>query len=92
MIEEIEIIAGAQTIQRYSGQYLYAMTQRDFSQEKKELFNHMTGNVPDVCNPDNNPYRVFTSPYKSNTYPNAKYTENSSGAEPSIRGRSCARW
>lgn len=87
MIQEIEIIAGSQLIQKYSGQYLYAMTQRDFSKDKKNLFDAMTGNVPEMVAPSNNPFRVFTDPYKSNTYPSAKYTTNSSGAEPSIRGR-----
>lgn len=87
MIQEIEIIAGSQLIQKYSGQYLYAMTQRDFSKDKKDLFDSMTGNVPEMVAPSNNPFRVFTEPYKSNTYPSAKYTTNSSGAEPSIRGR-----
>ena len=87
MIEEIEIICGSQLLQKYSGQYLHAMTQRDFSKEKKELFNAMTGNVPELNDPANNPARTFTSPYRTNTYPSAKYTTNASGAEPSIRGR-----
>lgn len=87
MVEEIEIICGSQTIQRYSGQYLHSMVQRDFTEEKKHLFNKMTGNTPDLNNPSNDPYRVFTSPYQPNKYPNAVYTTNASGAEPSIRGR-----
>lgn len=87
MIEEIEIICGSQTLQRYSGQYLHSMVQRDFTEEKKHLFNKMTGNTPDLNNPSNDPYRVFTSPYQPNKYPNAVYTTNASGAEPSIRGR-----
>ena len=63
------------------------MVQRDFTEEKKHLFNKMTGNTPDLNNPSNDPYRVFTSPYQPNKYPNAVYTTNASGAEPSIRGR-----
>ena len=88
MIEEIEINCGSQILQRYSGQYLHSTVQRDFTEEKKHLFNKMSGNTPDLNNPSNNPYRVFTPPYQPNTYPNAVYTSNSSGAEPSIRGRS----
>ena len=87
MIEEVEIICGSQVIQKYSGQYLHAMVSRDFTNEKKNLFDAMSGNVPELNNPGNNPYRAFTSPYKENTYPSAKYTTNTSGAEPSIRGR-----
>ena len=87
LIEEIEIIGGSQLIQKYSGQYLHAMVNRDFTKEKRELFDAMTGNVPELNDPANNPYRTFTSPYKTNTYPSAKYTTNASGAEPSIRGR-----
>ena len=87
LIEEIEIIGGSQLIQKYSGQYLRAMVSRDFTKEKKELFDAMTGNVPELNDPGNNPHRTFTSPYKTNTYPSAKHTTNTSGAEPSIRGR-----
>jgi len=87
MIEEIEIICGSQTLQRYSGQYLHSMVQRDFTSEKKHLFNKMSGNTPDLNNPANDPYRTNTHPYQSNKYPNAVYTSNTSGAEPSIRGR-----
>ena len=36
-IEEIEIFAGSQLLQKYSGQYLHAMIQRDFSTDKKDL-------------------------------------------------------
>ena len=86
-IEEIEIFAGSQLLQKYSGQYLHAMIERDFSSEKKELINAMTGNVQELNDPANNPARTFAPPYKANTYPSAQYTTNSTGAEPSIRGR-----
>ena len=87
MIEEIEITCGSQTLQKYSGQYLHAMVQRDFSDTKKKLFNNMSGHVPELNNPANDPTRVFTPPYQPNKYPNAVHTTNASGAEPSIRGR-----
>lgn len=35
MISEITITCGSQTIQRYSGEYLRAMVERDFSAEKR---------------------------------------------------------
>lgn len=80
IIEEILITCGSLTLQRYSGQYLKAMMERDFSVEKKDLFNRMTGNIPELNDPAN-------SYSRNNIYPNAYYTPNLTGAEPSIRGR-----
>lgn len=80
MIKEITITCGSLLIQRYTGEYISAMVDRDFTNEKKELFNKMTGNVPELNDPGN----AF---HRENTYPSAFYTENSAGAEPSIRGR-----
>ncbi len=80
MISRITITCGNQTLQEYSGSYILAMAQRDFSAEKKALFDKMTGNVPELNNPGNSGTRV-------NSYPNAFYTTNPAGAEPSIRGR-----
>jgi len=80
MIEEILITCGSLTLQKYSGAYLAAMVERDFSAEKKELFNRMTGNIDELNNPANAFNRV-------NAYPSAFYTKDSAGAEPSIRGR-----
>ena len=95
MISEIEILCGSVTLQRYSGQYLSAMVDRDFSGDKRALFNTMTGNIPAINNPANVPYRVANAPYLLNTYPTAIYTPPQinapvgtvPGAEPSIRGR-----
>ena len=80
MIKEITITCGSLTLQKYSGEYLAAMVDRDFSTEKKDLFNKMTGNVDEL----NDPANTFS---RQNTYPTAYYTNNTSGAEPSIRGR-----
>ena len=81
MITEISITCGSQTIQKYSGEYLRAMVERDFSTEKKELFDKMTGNIPELNNPGNAYGRI-------NTYPSAYYQGEgtSNSAEPSIRG------
>ena len=78
MISRITITCGNQTLQDFSGAYLLAAVQRDFSAEKKALFDKMTGNIPELNNPGNAGTRV-------NSYPNAYY--NITGAEPSIRGR-----
>jgi hypothetical protein len=77
MISEILITCGSQTIQKYSGEYLRAMVERDFSAEKKDLFDKMTGNVVELYDPANAYGRV-------NAYPSAYYSKET--AEPSIRG------
>lgn len=78
MISEILITCGSQTIQKYSGEYLRAMVERDFSAEKKDLFDKMTGNVAELYDPANAYGRV-------NAYPSAYYSKRGT-AEPSIRG------
>ena len=80
LIKEITLTCGNQTIQKYSGEYIAAMVERDFSHEKKILFNRMSGNVPELYDPAN----AFG---RQNTYPSAYYNSNANGAEPSIRGR-----
>lgn len=80
IISEITITCGSLTLQKYTGEYLAAMVDRDFSTTKKDLFNKMTGNIPELYDPANVHGR-------SNNYPSASYTSNSAGAEPSIRGR-----
>lgn len=85
MISEILITCGSQTIQKYTGEYLRAMVERDFTAEKKNLFDQMTGNVVELYDPAN----AYS---RENTYPSAYYntgttTNNTTTAEPSIRGR-----
>lgn len=79
MISEVSITCGSHIIQKYSGEYLRAMVERDFSAEKKELFDKMTGNVSELNDPGN----AFG---RNNAYPSAYYSEKGS-AEPSIRAR-----
>jgi hypothetical protein len=80
LIKEISITCGSQIIQKYSGNYIKAMVERDFSAEKRELFYRMSGNVAELNDPANSGSRL-------NAYPSAFYTDNVNGAEPSIRGR-----
>jgi len=80
MISRITITCGNQKLQEYSGQYLLSMVQRDFSDVKKQLFDEMIGNIPELNDPGNSGARV-------NAYPNTYYTTSPAGAEPSIRGR-----
>ena len=80
MIKEITIECGSTIIQRFSGQYLANMVERDFVGEKKKLFNEMTGNVPELYDPAN-------SNSHNGNYPSAFQTANTLGAQPSILGR-----
>jgi Major capsid protein N-terminus/Large eukaryotic DNA virus major capsid protein len=80
IISRITITCGNQKLQEYSGQYILASVQRDFGGRKLELFNEMIGNVPELNDPGNYGARV-------NAYPNAYYTANPAGAQPSIPGR-----
>ena len=81
MITEISITCGSHTIQKYSGEYLRAMVERDFSAEKKSLFDKMTGNINELNDPGNAYGRL-------NSYPSAYYQGEglANYAEPSIRG------
>jgi hypothetical protein len=80
LISKISITCGNQTLQEYSGEYILAMINRDFSGTKKDLVNRMIGNTAELNDPANYGSR-------SNAYPSAYYTSSSSGAEPYIRGR-----
>jgi hypothetical protein len=80
MIERVRFTIGGQTIQEYTGQYLYNLVERDFDASKKALYYKMTGHTPELNDPANAYGNI-------NTYPNAYYTEDSQGPEPSIRTR-----
>jgi len=80
IIKEITITCGSLVLQKYSGEYLGAMVQRDFSAAKKKLYDEMTGNVLELNDPGN-------ANGRANTYPNSYFTTANSGSEPSIRGR-----
>ena len=81
MIKEIVISVGGMTLQKFSGHNLMAMVERDFDKTKRELYDEMTGNIPELYNPGCSGARL-------NQYPNAYRTPNVTvGAEPSIRGR-----
>ena len=80
MIERVRFTIGGQVIQEFTGQYLYNMVERDFDAAKKDLYDKMTGHVPEINDPANAFQRL-------NVYPNAYYTESPTGPEPSIRSR-----
>jgi hypothetical protein len=80
IIKEIEIRCGSVKLQKYSGDYLAAMVERDFDESKKKLFHQMSGNVEELYDPAN-------AYGRANAYPSAYYNGSTLGAEPSIRGK-----
>ena len=80
MIKEVRFIVGGQIIQKFSGQYLYNLVERDFDEAKKKQYYKMTGNVPELNDPAN-------SGVRENVYPNAYFEPSENGPEPSIRSR-----
>jgi len=80
MIREVEIHSGGVCLSKYSGEYLSCLKERDFSKEKKELWNKMVGNTIDLHTPEN-------SQMRENIYPHAQSDLNGNAVEPSIRGR-----
>jgi len=80
MIRDITISCGSMILQKYTGEYLSALVERDFPSHKRELFNKMTGNVEELFDP------AFAYG-RSNCYPSAYYSDETAGSEPSIRGR-----
>ena len=90
LIREVRFTVGGQLIQKFSGQYLLNMVERDFSEEKKQLYYEMTGHVPELNNP------AMATDYRRrnrgnwNMYPsvfNWKDPGAEAGYEPSIRAR-----
>ena len=79
MIREVEVYSGPIILSKFSGEYLSCLKERDFSNSKKDLWNRMTGNIPELNNPAFSGYRV-------NVYPNAMYVDET-GVIPSIQGR-----
>jgi hypothetical protein len=80
MIKEVVISVGGQVLQVLTGKYLLALVQRDFSDDKKKLYDEMSGNIPELNDPGNSGSRI-------NMYPNAYYSTLPQGSEPSIRSR-----
>ena len=84
LIRRVRYLIDGQIIQEFTGQYLYSMVQRDFSKDKKELFDKMIGNVAELNDPAN-----FSN--RNGNYPNASYmgctqSDFPNGIQPSILG------
>lgn len=92
IIKEITIRCGNTALQQYSGEYISVAAKRDYSGEKLDMFNEMTGNIPQLNDPalpfkQINPALIMGP---NIGYPTAFFDKTSltgGGPEPSIRGR-----
>lgn len=92
MIKTVTFRLGGQIIQKFSGQYLLNLVERDFTETQKQLYYNMTGNISELNNPQL--YRDSQNIKEQNTvpvngYPNAVFDDSflPQGPEPSIRAR-----
>lgn len=79
LIKEVEIKAGGQVLGKYTGEYFSFLAKRDYEERKLNLWNEMTGNIPEL----NDPANCFS---RINVYPNAWYN-TTTNIRPSIMGR-----
>ena len=93
LIRRIKVTVGGQLIQEFTGQYLLNMVNRDFSEEKKKVFNELIGNGNQTFGSElTNPAFYGGNPELQNGnqgfYPNATYvSESQGGPQPSISAR-----
>jgi hypothetical protein len=93
LIRRIKVTVGGQLIQEFTGQYLLNMVNRDFSEEKKKVFNELIGNGNETYGSElTNPAFYGGNPELQNGnrgfYPNATYVpESQGGPQPSISAR-----
>ena len=93
LIRRIKVTVGGQLIQEFTGQYLLNMVNRDFSEEKKKVFNELIGNGNETYGSElTNPAFYGGNPELQNGnlgfYPNATYIpESQGGPQPSISAR-----
>lgn len=79
LIKSVKLMIGNQLIQEYPGEYIRSVVERDYTEDKKKMFDIMTGNISEIHSPE-----IYNSDFVNN-YPNAIYRDTDQ--EPSIRGR-----
>jgi hypothetical protein len=67
LIKNIRVSIGGTIIQEFTGEYLTNLVEREYTKEKKEIFDRMTGNIVDMNNP------AFSGK-RQGLYPNCLYT------------------
>ena len=93
LIRKIKVSVGGQLIQEFTGQYLLNMVNRDFTEDKKKIFNEMIGNGnstygSELTNPAFYGGKAELHEGNRGIYPSAIYVgENQGGPQPSITGR-----
>ena len=93
LIRRIKVTVGGQLIQEFTGQYLLNMVNRDFTEDKKNVFNELIGNGNQMFGSElTNPAFYGGKPELQEgnigLYPNATYVpENNGGPQPSITAR-----
>ena len=95
MIRSIKVFSGGTTLAEYPGEWLLCMTERDFNDSKKGLWDKMVGNVPEL----NNPAAALSqhthlhlvpgldTDINNRVYPNVINDGSCNNFEPSIRQR-----
>ena len=81
MIKTVRVMVGNKIIQEYPGEYIRCMAERDYSEEKKKMFNEMIGNTTELTQPE------YYGGNRNNNYPNTFFSPDIAGQEPSIRSR-----
>lgn len=66
LIKNVTISIGGTIIQEFTGEYLTNLVQREYTKEKKDIFDRMTGNIVDMNNP------AFSGK-RQGLYPNCLY-------------------
>jgi len=88
IIKEVTFSIGGHIIQRYSGHYMQNLVERDFAENKKKLFDDMTGNTPDLNDPASVLRDTSNNNNYSHYYPNVQnFPAYERGPEPSIRAK-----
>lgn len=78
IIKEVRLLIGTDLIQTFNGDYIKCMVERDYDENKKKLFNIMTGNIPDLYEPES----IYN---RNGKYPHA--FKSGETIEPSIRSK-----
>ena len=93
-INRMDVKAGSQLLATYTGEYFSAVAQRDLTGRKIDVWNQMTGNVPELFDPANSGQRVNLYPNailrrRNEQNPNINTLEPNEGNTiiPSIKGR-----
>ena len=76
LISKVTVSIGDTIIQQFTGEYLTNLIKREYPQEKKDIFDRMTGNIKDLNNP-------AYSGKRQGLYPNCLYGSSTQFRDPS---------